>query len=161
MRRCRAEHFTGATRMTEVQEPTRADFPHFTGIPTRWQDCDVYGHVNNVVYYAYFDTAVTGHLVWAHPAPPMQSACFDRVRKNRRRSDILSMSISTGRAGGPYPFRSRFGRHCLSWQYNATVAGNAQQKKARRQSCRRAPILIYREIVRRPRSGFPGSFCFQ
>lgn len=44
-------------------DPTRAEFRHFTAIPTRWQDCDVYGHVNNVVYYAYFDTAVTGHLV--------------------------------------------------------------------------------------------------
>ncbi|MDA0663566.1 MAG: thioesterase family protein [Proteobacteria bacterium] len=49
--------------MTDVQEQSRADFPHFTAIPTRWQDCDVYGHVNNVVYYAYFDTAVTEHLV--------------------------------------------------------------------------------------------------
>jgi acyl-CoA thioester hydrolase len=41
----------------------RADFPHFREIPTRWLDNDVYGHVNNVVYYSYFDTAVTGHLV--------------------------------------------------------------------------------------------------
>ena len=49
--------------MNDTTEPARADFPHFNEIPTRWQDCDVYGHVNNVVYYAYFDTAVTGHLV--------------------------------------------------------------------------------------------------
>jgi acyl-CoA thioester hydrolase len=44
-------------------DPTRAEFRRFTAIPTRWQDCDAYGHVNNVVYYSYFDTAVTGHLV--------------------------------------------------------------------------------------------------
>ncbi|MFQ5776279.1 MAG: acyl-CoA thioesterase, partial [Kiloniellaceae bacterium] len=30
---------------------TRADYPHFLTIPTRWMDNDVYGHVNNVVYY--------------------------------------------------------------------------------------------------------------
>jgi len=41
----------------------RDDFRHFRKIPTRWLDNDVYGHVNNVVYYSYFDTAVTGHLV--------------------------------------------------------------------------------------------------
>jgi acyl-CoA thioester hydrolase len=44
-------------------DPRRAEFRIFTAIPTRWMDCDAYGHVNNVVYYSYFDTAVTGHLV--------------------------------------------------------------------------------------------------
>jgi acyl-CoA thioester hydrolase len=42
---------------------TRADFRHFRSIPTRWMDNDVYGHVNNVVYYSYFDTAVNAYLV--------------------------------------------------------------------------------------------------
>ncbi|MDB5557529.1 MAG: hypothetical protein JWQ36_463 [Enterovirga sp.] len=42
---------------------TRAAFRLFRPIPTRWMDNDVYGHVNNVVYYAYFDTAVNAHLV--------------------------------------------------------------------------------------------------
>ena len=41
----------------------RADYRHFRVIPTRWMDNDVYGHVNNVVYYSYFDTAVNGHLI--------------------------------------------------------------------------------------------------
>ena len=35
----------------------------FSGITTRWMDNDVYGHVNNVVYYSYFDTAVNGYLL--------------------------------------------------------------------------------------------------
>jgi len=43
----------------------RADYRHFRVIPTRWMDNDVYGHVNNVVYYSYFDTAVNGHLIEA------------------------------------------------------------------------------------------------
>jgi acyl-CoA thioester hydrolase len=41
----------------------RADYPHFIEIPTRWMDNDVYGHVNNVVYYSYFDTAVNRYLI--------------------------------------------------------------------------------------------------
>ena len=43
----------------------RADFRLFRAIATRWMDNDVYGHVNNVVYYSYFDTAVNGYLVEA------------------------------------------------------------------------------------------------
>lgn len=43
--------------------PSRSDFPHFLAIPTRWMDNDVYGHVNNVVYYSYFDTVINEHLI--------------------------------------------------------------------------------------------------
>lgn len=42
---------------------TRADYRVFRTIPTRWMDNDIYGHVNNVVYYSYFDTAVNGWLI--------------------------------------------------------------------------------------------------
>ncbi len=38
-------------------------YAHQTPIQTRWMDNDIYGHVNNVVYYSYFDTAVNGHLL--------------------------------------------------------------------------------------------------
>jgi len=41
----------------------RDDYPSFLAIPTRWMDNDVYGHVNNVIYYSYFDTVVNEHLV--------------------------------------------------------------------------------------------------
>ncbi len=41
----------------------RSEFKAFIPITTRWADNDVYGHVNNVVYYAWFDTAVNGHLI--------------------------------------------------------------------------------------------------
>ena len=43
----------------------RADYRAFSRITTRWMDNDVYGHVNNVVYYSYFDTAVNGYLIEA------------------------------------------------------------------------------------------------
>jgi acyl-CoA thioester hydrolase len=42
---------------------TRGEYRHFLEIPTRWMDNDVYGHVNNVVYYSYFDTVVNGYLI--------------------------------------------------------------------------------------------------
>ncbi len=41
----------------------RASYKHFLTIPTRWHDNDVYGHVNNVVYYSYFDTVVNHYLM--------------------------------------------------------------------------------------------------
>lgn len=41
----------------------RADYKHFLPITTRWADNDAYGHVNNVVYYAYFDTVVNEYLI--------------------------------------------------------------------------------------------------
>jgi acyl-CoA thioester hydrolase len=43
----------------------RAAYPAFLAIATRWMDNDTYGHVNNVVYYAYFDTVVNEHLIRA------------------------------------------------------------------------------------------------
>lgn len=42
---------------------TRAHFRHFHPITTRWADNDAYGHVNNVVYYQWFDTVVNQFLI--------------------------------------------------------------------------------------------------
>jgi len=41
----------------------RAAYRHFLPIQTRWNDNDVYGHVNNVVYYSWFDTVVNEYLI--------------------------------------------------------------------------------------------------
>jgi acyl-CoA thioester hydrolase len=41
----------------------RGDYPHFETIPTRWNDNDVYGHVNNVEFYAFFDTVINRWLI--------------------------------------------------------------------------------------------------
>jgi acyl-CoA thioester hydrolase len=46
-----------------MRDTPRSAFAHFLAIPTRWMDNDVYGHVNNVVYYSYFDTAVNQFLI--------------------------------------------------------------------------------------------------
>lgn len=50
--------------MTDKQKPShRSEFKQFSQIETRWNDNDSYGHVNNIVYYSYFDTAVNRHLI--------------------------------------------------------------------------------------------------
>jgi acyl-CoA thioester hydrolase len=49
--------------MSKPVPTTRADYPHFLSINTRWSDNDLYGHVNNVVYYSYFDTVVNEYLI--------------------------------------------------------------------------------------------------
>ena len=49
--------------MSRPQPHALADYPHTRTITTRWMDNDAYGHVNNVVYYSWFDTAVNGLLI--------------------------------------------------------------------------------------------------
>ncbi|MCB2099413.1 MAG: acyl-CoA thioesterase [Rhodobacterales bacterium] len=46
-------------------EETRGDYTRFMPIQTRWSDNDLYGHVNNVTYYSYFDTAVNAYYIEA------------------------------------------------------------------------------------------------
>ena len=55
----------------------RARYRHFLAIPTRWMDNDSYGHVNNVTYYSYFDTAVNEHLI--------RAGGLDIAQRRRRR----------------------------------------------------------------------------
>ncbi|HSW03723.1 acyl-CoA thioesterase [Aquabacterium sp.] len=47
------------------QPDTRDRYPHLSAISTRWMDNDLYGHVNNVQYYSYFDTVVNRFLIAA------------------------------------------------------------------------------------------------
>ncbi|HEX6018109.1 MAG TPA: thioesterase family protein [Burkholderiaceae bacterium] len=50
--------------MSERPQPEpRSAYPFFTRLSTRWMDNDVYGHINNVVYYSFFDTVVNGYLI--------------------------------------------------------------------------------------------------
>ncbi len=51
------------TNTLRPQPEARSAYRAFVPITTRWADNDIYGHVNNVVYYAWFDTAVNGHLI--------------------------------------------------------------------------------------------------
>jgi len=51
--------------MAKQAAHTRDQYRHIQEIATRWMDNDVYGHVNNVVYYSYFDTVVNAYLIRA------------------------------------------------------------------------------------------------
>jgi acyl-CoA thioester hydrolase len=62
---------------------TRGHYRHFTTITTRWMDNDVYRHVNNVVFYSFFDTAVNEYL--------MQQGVLDLDR-----SPVVSLVVETG-----------------------------------------------------------------
>jgi acyl-CoA thioester hydrolase len=53
----------GRSAASREAPETKARYPHLLAVPTRWMDNDVYGHVNNVVYYSYFDTVVNGYLI--------------------------------------------------------------------------------------------------
>lgn len=60
--------------MPRPTPPVKDDYRWFCDMPTRWMDNDVYGHVNNVTYYSYFDTAANRYLIEAggldiHNAP--------------------------------------------------------------------------------------------
>lgn len=41
----------------------RSEYRHFVSIGTRWRDNDVYGHINNIEYYSFFDTAINSYLI--------------------------------------------------------------------------------------------------
>ena len=59
-------HFQGYrffNQMNKHSLETRDKYLHFTHIQTRWMDNDIYGHVNNVTYYPYFDTVVNNFLI--------------------------------------------------------------------------------------------------
>ena len=87
--------------------PAREDFPHWLAIPARWQDQDLYGHVNNVVYYAYFDTVINDYLIRAggldtHAGPAIgvcvESQC--RFHRELRFPGTVDAGLRVGRLGG-------------------------------------------------------------
>ena len=46
-----------------AERPHRSTYPYQTPITTRWNDNDIYGHINNVAYYSFFDTAANRYLI--------------------------------------------------------------------------------------------------
>jgi len=49
--------------MSQKPQISRAEYPHYLALPTRWMDNDIYGHVNNALYYAFFDTTINEYLI--------------------------------------------------------------------------------------------------
>lgn len=85
---------------------TRADYRHFMAIPTRWMDNDVYGHVNNVVYYSYFDTLINRYLIdqggldfREGPIIGLAVESLCRFHKSFAYPDTISGGLRIGRLG--------------------------------------------------------------
>ena len=66
-----------------TQPDGREAYRVFRGISTRWMDNDVYGHVNNVVYYSWFDTVVNAHLIEHGALDPERGATIGLVVETR------------------------------------------------------------------------------
>jgi acyl-CoA thioester hydrolase len=66
-----------------MRDTPRSAFPHLLALPTRWMDNDSYGHVNNVNYYSFFDTAVNRYLI-------------DRGVLDIHSDDIVGFVVETG-----------------------------------------------------------------
>lgn len=68
---------------TDTTRPVRADYARFFPIHTRWNDNDSYGHVNNVVYFEFFDTAINRNLIECGLLDVNKSAAVALVVDNR------------------------------------------------------------------------------
>lgn len=68
--------------MKREEAPGRDGFAYTESITTRWMDQDPYGHVNNVEYYSYFDTAVNTHLI-------------NEAGLDPRTTDVVGMVVDT------------------------------------------------------------------
>lgn len=89
-----------------TRPPTRADYAHFCDIATRWMDNDMYGHVNNVVYYSYFDTAVNQYLIEQGVLDPVRSDTIGLVVETQCRyfsslgfPDLVHVGFRVGHVG--------------------------------------------------------------
>ena len=92
--------------MIAEQPGSRADYRIFYEIPTRWMDNDVYGHVNNVHYYSYFDTAIAHFLMREGGLDPWRSEvigfCVEsgcRFRRAARFPDRITAGLRVARLG--------------------------------------------------------------
>ena len=84
----------------------RAAYRHFLRIPTRWMDNDAYGHVNNAVYYSYFDTVINDYLARLNGHDMVGGAVIHitaetmcRYRKSVAFPQVLCAGLRVGRLG--------------------------------------------------------------
>ncbi len=84
----------------------RADYKHYLPIQTRWMDNDLFGHVNNVVYYAYFDTLLNRYLIDEggfdmHEAPvvPVAVETLCRFHRSFAYPETIDAGLRIGKLG--------------------------------------------------------------
>jgi acyl-CoA thioester hydrolase len=92
--------------MDRERPPTRADYLKLHDMPTRWLDNDIYGHVNNVNYYSFFDTAISNYLMAEGGLDPwrdqvvafcVESGC--RFRQAIRHPDRITVGLRVAKLG--------------------------------------------------------------
>jgi acyl-CoA thioester hydrolase len=86
--------------------PVRADYRAFYEVPSRWLDNDIYGHINNVNYYSFFDTAIAHWLIDEGGLDPWRSEvigyCVEsgcRFRKGARFPDRITAGLKVTKLG--------------------------------------------------------------
>jgi acyl-CoA thioester hydrolase len=86
--------------------PVRADYRVFYEVPSRWLDNDIYGHINNVNYYSFFDTAIAHYLVREGGFEPWRSQvigyCVEsgcRFRRGARFPDRITAGLKVTKIG--------------------------------------------------------------
>jgi acyl-CoA thioester hydrolase len=126
--------------------PGLGDFPVRRQMPTRWADNDIYGHVNNVAYYGFFDTAVNGWLVEAagvdigwDPAIGVVAETSCRYLREISFPDQLSIGIALEREG----------RSSVTYQLGVFVVGREGVEPAARAVGRFVHVYVDR-AGRRP-----------
>ena len=107
----------------ELKRLPREVFPAFRQVPTRWADNDLYGHVNNVVYYAFFDTAVNTELISRdlldpHRGDPVYVVAETRCRYFASLAFPTAVDIGIG--------VERLGRSSVTYLLAAYAAGSAE-----------------------------------
>ena len=135
-----------ATR--RARSPIRAiAIAHFVAITTRWMDNDVYRHVNNVVYYSFFDTAVNEYMM-------RQRRARSRIERHRRRL-VVETGCTLLRAD---PFSGsralRAARGASRHEQRALRDRHLSQRRAARRGAR-----PFRARVLRPRARSARSRC--
>ena len=70
----------------------RSVYSYFHSITTRWADNDIYGHINNVVYYSYFDTVANQYLIEFANFNPINDSIIGFVVTNAEDHKIIKMN---------------------------------------------------------------------
>jgi len=106
--------------MTEPIRPTRGDYPYFSRMETRWNDNDIYGHMNNVVYYQILDTAVNRYMIEEGGFAFTESPAIGLVVETRCRyyaplrfPDVIEAGMRV----------ARLGRRAVTWEIGLFKAG--------------------------------------
>jgi acyl-CoA thioester hydrolase len=105
--RSRAAAGAVSSRVASAPRPGLRDgYRYFLAIPTRWMDNDSYGHVNNVTYYSYFDTAVNEHLIRVgrldiarDPAIGVVAETLCKFRKSLTFPDVVDVGLRVVKLG--------------------------------------------------------------